>query len=413
RKAERLRSHVIPLQPSRPYSATPKVWGGEGDEKKKDPRTEDKLHQPKRAASAAAQTSLLCGVTCGYKWRALPSEIRPQIKEAVAQDIACRLDVPRTNITTDEYYGDSLIVQTAVEHDGTRTDAELQQSIPTKEPTVNKIVQHKQSEEGFESHLQAKPCEKATLGPELEADSILAPPTKDKQAATEPPPEPQKLQDLEQYNMKATNEMTPTESARTYLRNRLNSLNDTMKRLEKEDGAQMLMALRRLEATTNNRNRVTKRQRFGNLYARTPKHADQTRTRNTMEEAPPQILKQERQTTVNKVTDGEPRKPAEDAEREAAPPLHSTEDIVPADTERELSEPAEDAEREPAPPLHSTEDIVPADTERELTEPAEDAEREAAPPLHSTEDIVPADTERELSEPAEDGEKEAAPPLHS
>ncbi|PWU91376.1 hypothetical protein C3747_339g18 [Trypanosoma cruzi] len=191
RKAERLRSHVIPLEPSRPYSATPKVWGGEGDEKKKDTRTEDKLQQPKRAASAAAQTSLLCGVICGYKWRALPSEIRPQIKEAVAQDIACRLDVPRTNITTDEYYGDSLIVQTAVEHDGTRTDAELQQSIATCVfPTVIDILKKhhrfKQSEKGFESPSQAKTCENATLGPELEADSILAPPTKDKQAAPTP-----------------------------------------------------------------------------------------------------------------------------------------------------------------------------------------------------------------------------------
>ncbi|KAF8280308.1 hypothetical protein TcBrA4_0096940 [Trypanosoma cruzi] len=183
RKAERLRSHLIPLEPSRPYSATPKVWGGEGDEKKKDTRTEDKLQQPGRAASAAAQTSLLCGVICGYKWRALPSEIRPRIKEAVAQDIACRLDVPRANITTDEYYGDSLIVQTAVEHDGTRTDAELQRSITTKDTTVNKIAQNKKSEEGFKSPSQAKPCEKSTLGPELDVESILAPPTKDKQAA--------------------------------------------------------------------------------------------------------------------------------------------------------------------------------------------------------------------------------------
>ncbi|RNC34005.1 microtubule-associated protein Gb4 [Trypanosoma cruzi] len=388
RKAERLRSHVIPLEPSRPYSATPKVWGGEGDEKKKDTRTEDKLQQPERAASVAAQKSLLCGVICGYKWRALPSEVRPQIKEAVAQDIACRLDVPRANITTDEYYGDSLIVQTAVEHDGTRTDAELQRSIATNDPTVNKTVQHKQSEDGFESKSQAKPCEKANLGPELDVDSILAPPTKDKQIATEPPPEPQKLHDLEQYNMKAKNEMTPTESARNYLRNRLNSLKDTMRRLEKEDGTHMLMALRRLEATTNKRNRDTKRKHLGNLYERTPKHADQTSTGNTMEEAPPQPLKHERQTTLNKITDEEPTEPAEDAEK-AAPPLHSTEDIVPADTERELSEPAEDAEEEAAPPLHSTEDIVPADTERELSEPAEDAEKEAAPPLHSTEDIVP------------------------
>ncbi|EKG05312.1 hypothetical protein TCSYLVIO_003614, partial [Trypanosoma cruzi] len=175
RKAERLRSHLIPLEPSRPYSATPKVWGGEGDEKKKDTRTEDKLQQPGRAASAAAQTSLLCGVICGYKWRALPSEIRPRIKEAVAQDIACRLDVPRANITTDEYYGDSLIVQTAVEHDGTRTDAELQRSIATCIfPTVIDILKEhhrfKQSEKGFKSPSQAKPCETLTLGPELDVE---------------------------------------------------------------------------------------------------------------------------------------------------------------------------------------------------------------------------------------------------
>ncbi|KAF8290494.1 hypothetical protein TcBrA4_0126340 [Trypanosoma cruzi] len=78
-----------------------------------------------------------------------------------------------------------------------------------------------------------------------------------------------------------------------------------------------------------------------------------------MEEAPTQLSNQKRKTTVNKITDEEPTEPAEDAEKEAAPPLHSTEDIVPADAERELSESAEDAEKEAAPPLHSTEDIVP------------------------------------------------------
>ncbi|KAF8290492.1 hypothetical protein TcBrA4_0126300 [Trypanosoma cruzi] len=47
--------------------------------------------------------------------------------------------------------------------------------------------------------------------------------------------------------------------------------------------------------------------------------------------------------------------------------------------------------RRPRRRCNSTEDIVPADAERELSEPAEDAEKEAVPPLHSTEDIVPAD----------------------
>ncbi|KAF8290493.1 hypothetical protein TcBrA4_0126360 [Trypanosoma cruzi] len=95
-----------------------------------------------------------------------------------------------------------------------------------------------------------------------------------------------------------------------------------------------------------------------------------------------------RRTLSLRSGEGAERVLRKDAEREAAPPLHSTEDIVPADAERELSEPAEDAEKEAVPPLHSTEDIVPADAERELSESAEDAEKEAAPPLHSTEDIV-------------------------
>ncbi|KAF8290491.1 hypothetical protein TcBrA4_0126350 [Trypanosoma cruzi] len=60
--------------------------------------------------------------------------------------------------------------------------------------------------------------------------------------------------------------------------------------------------------------------------------------------------------------------------------------------ERELSESAEDAwRRRPRRRLHSTGGHCPADAERELSESAEDAEKEAAPPLHSTEDIVPAE----------------------
>ncbi|EKF38887.1 microtubule-associated protein Gb4, putative, partial [Trypanosoma cruzi marinkellei] len=259
--------------------------------------------------------------------------MRPQIKEAVAQDIACRLEVPRTNITTDEYYGDSLIVQTAVEHDGTRTDAQLQQSIATCVfPTVTGLLKEhhrsKQFEKGLESHSQAKPCKKATLGPEPEAESVLAPPTKEKQASTGPTLEPQKLYDLEQYDMKETIEMTPTESARSYLRNRLNSPNDTMRRLEKEDGAQMSMALRRLEANTNNRNRDTKIQHHGNIYEWTPNTTDQTRTANTVKETPPQITKQERQATTNKVTDKDLSEPPEDAEKKALAAVLMTRELA-------------------------------------------------------------------------------------